>query len=192
MTKDELNNKQFEVIQICQNWEIETVLFSKENISKDLLNQFNVWTYGVWEEDDELYITDSRCSGLMGIILCGERKQNKCSEIDGWREMGTTMTISEFLARYTPKFFKMEDDLKAQCINYMTRAVEANGPITFSDHNQPYINQMPITCVSIDDDGFFVAENAESNKLIYESAMNVANLFDLAKAVYNQTKDNKI
>lgn len=197
MTKDELNNKLFEVLELNLNGKIETVLFIDERIDKDLLKLFNVWMYYIRHDDYDSTIfstvEESVFVNFAGTIVCGERINIACyNHIDDWNFTGDTVTITEFLAQYKPKFFEMEDDLKAQCINYMLRVVEANGPISFSDHNQPYINQMPIACVRIDDDGFFVAENAESNKLIHESAMNVANLFDLAKAVYNQTKDNKI
>lgn len=197
MTKDELNNKLFEVLELDLNGNVETVLFIDERIDKDLLKLFNAWVYCIRHSDEDSAILstveDSVFVNFAGTIVCGERINLACYEhIDDWNFTGDTVTISEFLAQYKPKFFKMEDDLKAQCVNYMQKAIEAIGPIHFSDHNQPYINQMPIACVRIDNDGFFVAENAESNKLIHESAMNVANLFDLAKAVYNQTKDNKI
>ena len=197
MTKDELNNKLFEILELDLNGKVETVLFIDERIDKDLLKSLNAWAYYIRHSDEDSAILstieDSVFVNFAGTIVCGERINLACYDhIDDWNFTGDTVTIPEFLAQYKPKFFEMEDDLKAQCVNYMLRAVEANGPISFSDPNQPYINQMPIACVSIDGDGFFIAENAESNKLIHESAMNVANLFDLAKAVYNQTKDNKL
>lgn len=193
MTKDELNNKRFEVLELDLNGKVETVLFIDERIDKDLLKLFNVWVYYIRhsDEDSAIFSTveDSVFVNFAGTIVCGERINIACYDhIDDWNFTGDAVTIPEFIAQYKPKFFEMEDDLKAQCVNYMLRAVEAIGPISFSHDNQPHINQTLITCVRIDDDGFFVAENVESSISIHESAINVANLFDLAKAVYNQLK----
>ena len=193
MTKDELNNKLFEVLELDLNGKVETVLFIDERIDKDLLKSLNVWMYHIRHsgEDSAIFSTveESVLVNFAGTILCGERMNIACyNSIDDWNCTGIAMTIPEFIAQYQPYFFKLEDELKAQCINYICRAIEAIGPISFSYDNQPYINQTPITCVKIDDDGFVIAENAESNTLIHESAMDIANLFDLAKAVYNQLK----
>lgn len=187
MNQNELNNIEFSECSLLISGVGHPGLITKTYLNKDWFKQFNVWVYYI--DNHDLVVENCIPSNAKATFLCGERFSDwSLPLVDGYAFTGEVMAISEYLAQYKPNFFKMEDDLKAQCVNYMQRAIEAIGPIHFSDHNQPYINQMPIVCVSIDDDGFFIAENAESNKLIHESAMNVANLFDLAKAVYNQLK----
>lgn len=196
MTKDELNNKLFEVLELNLNGKVETVLFIDERIDKDLLKSFSVWVYYIRhsDEDSAIFSTveDSVFVNFAGTIVCGERINIACYDhIDDWNFTGDAVTIPEFLAQYEPKFFEMEDDLKAQCVNYMLRAVEASsGPIAFFDKCRPLVNNQRIRFLNLDDDGYFIATPDEGD-FIHEANMNVADLFNLAEAVYNQTKDNK-
>ena len=189
MTQDELNNEKFEVLELNLNGKTEIVLFSDTRIPKDLLDSLNIWAYDIRHSDecDNVFATveDKVVVNYAGTILCGERLQiGVYNNIDDWSFTGENKTVIEYCADYTPKFIATKEELEAQCINYVVRALGAVGPISFSQsHFPPYINgQGYVLSVRVDDDGYIVAKTESGD--LHEADMDLHIFYEIAASVY--------